>query len=156
MAAEVQWEIPRPPHDVHLIVIATGPGKTSPHWPIAKPYQPASPLWISRVIGATNPIWVDADADGKFSFARDYAVALLQQSGGDARRFVASLQRYDEAIAVQAAAAARKSGLNLRSRDFQQSLAGASAAVQQGFAKVIDEDSFVRQSGEANREPIFP
>jgi hypothetical protein len=140
VAAEVQWEIPRPPHDVHLIVIATGPGKTSPHWPIAKPYQPASLLWISRVIGATNPIWVDADADGKFSFARDYAVALLQRSGGDARRFVASLQRYDEATAVQAAAAARKSGLNLRSRDFQQALAGTAALVDRAFAKVLDEE----------------
>jgi hypothetical protein len=97
------------------------------------------------VIGATNPIWVDADADGKFSFARDYAVALLQRSGGDARRFVASLQRYDEAIAVQAAAAARKSGLNLRSRDFQQALAGAAPPVDRAFAKVLDEELDSRQ-----------
>ena len=64
VAAEVQWEIARPKHDVHLIAIATAPGHTSPHWPIARPYQSVSPQWVSRVIGATNPIWVDADADG--------------------------------------------------------------------------------------------
>src|SRR5439155_8972489 len=59
--AKLNWTIPRPPHDVYLVAIASGPGVTSPHWAIARPYQPTSPAWEPRVIGSTNPIWVDAD-----------------------------------------------------------------------------------------------
>jgi hypothetical protein len=63
----VRWTVPRPAQDVHLIAIASGPGITSPHWAIPKPYQPSSRMWNARVLGATNPIWVDADGDGKFT-----------------------------------------------------------------------------------------
>jgi hypothetical protein len=65
----VSWEIPKPAHDIYLVVVASGPGVTAPFWPIARPYQPASKAWTPRVIGATNPIWIDGDGDGKFSLA---------------------------------------------------------------------------------------
>jgi hypothetical protein len=65
----VSWEIPKPAHDIYLVVVASGPGVTAPYWPIARPYQPASKAWTPRVIGATNPIWIDGDGDGKFSLA---------------------------------------------------------------------------------------
>ena len=145
VAAEVQWELPRPRHDVHLVAIATGPGQTAPHWPVAKPYQPASAQWTSRVIGATNPIWADGDADGRYSAPSEYAAALLQQAGGDIRRFVTSLQAYDEATMIQAAAAARRSGLNLTSRTFQQALAATTPPLARAFGRVIDEESGLRQ-----------
>ena len=127
--AEVDWQ-----------AIATGPGHTSPHWPIARPYQSVSPQWVSRVIGATNPIWVDADADDKFSAARDYANALLQQAGGNVQKFVASLGSYDAAVAVQAAATARRSGFNLASRDFREALANGLPAVERAFVRVTNEE----------------
>ncbi|HYE75596.1 MAG TPA: CehA/McbA family metallohydrolase, partial [Blastocatellia bacterium] len=38
--ARIKWVIPKPKHDVHLVAIATGPGKTTPYWPIHPPYQP--------------------------------------------------------------------------------------------------------------------
>jgi len=63
----VSWTLPRPKTDAHLVAIATGPGVRSPHWAIPRPYQASSPRWNPRVLGATNPIWIDADGDGKFT-----------------------------------------------------------------------------------------
>jgi hypothetical protein len=63
----ISWTLPRPKTDVHLIAIATGPGVRSSHWAIPRPYQASSPKWNPRVLGATNPIWIDADGDGKFT-----------------------------------------------------------------------------------------
>jgi hypothetical protein len=66
---KVIWDIARSAHDFHLVAIASGPGVIAPYWPIARPYQPASRVWTPRVIGATNPIWIDGDGDRKFSSA---------------------------------------------------------------------------------------
>ena len=66
-SARITWTIPRPARDALLVAIASGPGITSPHWAIPKPYQPSSKAWNLRVLGATNPIWLDADGDGKFT-----------------------------------------------------------------------------------------
>jgi hypothetical protein len=65
--ARVTWTIPRPQKDAYLVAIATGPGVTAPSWAIPRPYQPSSKIWKPRVIGATNPIWLDCDGDGKFT-----------------------------------------------------------------------------------------
>jgi hypothetical protein len=63
----VEWKIPKPHGDAHFEVIASGPPVTAPFWPIPKPYQATSTTWKPRVIGATNPVWLDADGDGKFT-----------------------------------------------------------------------------------------
>jgi hypothetical protein len=53
-AAGVKWEgswvLPRLKHDVFLVAVAEGPGRRLPFWPIAKPYQPASPHWEPGLI----------------------------------------------------------------------------------------------------------
>lgn len=97
----IVWTVPRPRHDVHLVAIASGPGVTAPYWEIPRPYQATSKVFTPRVIGSTNPIWIDADADGRFSSARDYAERLVQQqrTGEGA----AALEDYDQAVAVQVA-----------------------------------------------------
>ena len=66
-SAKVTWKLARPARDAHLVAIASGPGISSPHWAIPKPYQPSSKAWNPRVFGVTNPIWLDADGDGKFT-----------------------------------------------------------------------------------------
>jgi hypothetical protein len=66
----VTWTLARPKHDVHLVAIAAGPGVVAPYWAIPRPYQPVSPHWEGRVIGSTNPIWLDGDGDGRFTAAR--------------------------------------------------------------------------------------
>ena len=65
--AQFEWSLPRPPNDSYLVLIAHGPGDAVPFWPIMRPYQPKSKNWTPRWIGSTNPIWIDADGDGKWS-----------------------------------------------------------------------------------------
>jgi hypothetical protein len=138
LAARGEWKIPSPKHDQFLVAIATGPGDTAPHWPVSKPYQPNSPRWVSRVIGATNPIWIDGDGDGKFSSAREYAARIVAENN-DANRLLAALTDFDEAVAIQSAAIARERGFNIESSEFQRALETASPAVRTGFSKVIAE-----------------
>jgi hypothetical protein len=63
--AEFAWTIPRPAKDTYLVAIATGPAVTAPFWGMTRPYQPSSTKWEGRAIGATNPVWLDGDGDGR-------------------------------------------------------------------------------------------
>lgn len=99
--ARIVWQIPRPAHDVHLVVIATGPGVTAPYWESPRPYQPSSKSFVPRVIGSTNPIWVDADGDGKFEPALAIARRLIQQHGADRAKLRDVLRSFDEAVRIQ-------------------------------------------------------
>jgi hypothetical protein len=56
-----------------------------------------------RIVGSTNPIWIDGDGDGKFSCAREYAAALVRAAAGDAQKLAAALADFDESVALQAA-----------------------------------------------------
>ncbi|MEK7676613.1 MAG: CehA/McbA family metallohydrolase, partial [Verrucomicrobiota bacterium] len=132
--ARIIWEIDRPAHDAHFVALASGPAVTAPYWAIARPYQPSSPVWKPRVIGLTNPIWVDADGDGKFTPARDYAKTLLQRTGADPAQVLPALASHDEAVAAQAASLCQAEGCDIRSPEFNRLLENASPAVQRGFA----------------------
>lgn len=99
--ARITWDIPKPTHDVHLVAIATGPGVKEPFWEIPRPYQATSKTFTPRVIGSTNPIWIDADDNHQFSSAFAIAQLLLRKSGGDRTKAKAMLADYDEAVAVQ-------------------------------------------------------
>lgn len=99
------WTLRRPAHDVHLVAIATGPGVTAPFWETARPYQPSSKVFTPRVVGSTNPIWLDADGDGRFTAARGYAERLVREAGGDAVRLRRALEGFDGAVAAQVAGA---------------------------------------------------
>lgn len=100
--ARIVWQMPKPLHDVHLVVIATGPGVTDPFWEIPRPYQPTSKTFEPRVVGSTNPIWLDADGDGRFEPAFEIARRLIQECGGDQEKILGALKRCDEAVAIQA------------------------------------------------------
>ena len=98
--AQVRWTLPRPKHDVHLVAIATGPGVTGPFWEIPRPYQPSSKVFNPRVVGSTNPIWIDADGDGKFSAAREYAARIVERAAGKASARAEALAGFDAAVAL--------------------------------------------------------
>lgn len=100
--ARVSWELPRPAHDVHLVALATGPGVTEAFWEIPRPYQPSSKVFTPRVVGATNPVWLDADGDGRFSAAFAIARGLIDRHGEDKTALQAALERCDAAVATQA------------------------------------------------------
>jgi hypothetical protein len=132
--ARLRWNIPRPRHDVHLVAIATGPPVTAPYWAMTKPYQPASPRWEGRAIGATNPVWLDADGDGKFSAAREYARQLIVRQGTDLARLLPALAGYDEAVAAQAASLCTAAGAKLNDPAVTAALKLAAPHVAAGFA----------------------
>ena len=104
--ARMVWHLPKPQHDVHLVVMATGPGVVEPFWEIPRPYQASSKTFIPRVMGSTNPIWLDADGNGRFKSAHDYARSLLAKHGGDPLKLQEALLQYDQAVAVHVASLA--------------------------------------------------
>ena len=99
--AHVSFELPRPSHDVHLVAIATGPGVKEPFWEIPRPYQPTSKTFTSRVIGSTNPIWIDADGDGRFDSAYQIAQKLVHRFGIDSRELHEAASQCDDAVRTQ-------------------------------------------------------
>ncbi len=99
--ARVRFTLPKPAHDVHLVAIATGPGVREPFWEIPRPYQPADKAFVPRVVGSTNPVWIDADNDGKFSSALDLARRLVERVGNDAGKLREAAKTHDQAVAVQ-------------------------------------------------------
>ncbi|HKX61840.1 MAG TPA: CehA/McbA family metallohydrolase [Verrucomicrobiae bacterium] len=129
----VRWTLPRPRHDVHLVVIATGPEVTAPFWAIPKPYQPVTRAWTGRVIGSTNPVWIDGDGDGRFSSARVYAADVLKNNGPDLKAIFRGLRPFDEAIAAQAASLCMAAGISFEGPAFTDSLEAATPAVRRGF-----------------------
>ncbi len=96
---QATWRIYTPPHDAHLVVIASGPPITAPYWALAQEKRYS--------LGATNPIWIDADGDGRFESARDYAARLVREHGRDLSQLQAGLAGYDEAVAFQVASILR-------------------------------------------------
>jgi hypothetical protein len=145
--ARVEWSLPRPPHDVALVAVASGPGVTAPYWPIARPYQPTSRAWEPRVLAVTNPVRVDADGDGAWSSARYYAQFLIEIFGADPSALFPVLARYDEAVATQAAAFCLPEGRGERDPQYEHALKTAPEAVRRGFAAY--EESLSR--GDAGR-----
>jgi hypothetical protein len=131
--AVTSWTMPRPRHDVHLVALATGPGISAPFWAIPRPYQPVSPSWESRVVGSTNPIWIDADSDGKFTSAREYARQLVERHRSEPAQLLAALGAFDEAVAAQAASLWTAAGGLLDDPTFARELNAAPPQVQSGF-----------------------
>lgn len=131
--SRTSWLIPRPKHDVYLVAIASGPGVRAPYWAIAHPYQPNSRIWKPRVIGATNPIWIDADGDGRFTAARTYAKKLIELHGNDPTKLLPALATYDQAVASQTASLMQETGVDLRTPEIAKLLEKTSEAVRRGF-----------------------
>ncbi|QDS96117.1 hypothetical protein FF011L_49240 [Roseimaritima multifibrata] len=130
-------ELPRPVHDVHLVAVATGPGIDGLHWKTAKPYQPDSPVWISRTIGCSGAIHVDADGDGQWQSAHDYANRIVDKFGDRLPANVTALESFDEAVAIQTALFLHAAGtppMELLDRDL---LSSASAATKRGFMAYV-------------------
>jgi hypothetical protein len=132
-----EYLLPRPAWDLHLVAIATGPGVSAPYWPIPRPYQPTSPVWTPRVLGATNPIYLDGDGDGRWTSPRGQAETLVKQVGTDPGRLVTTLEAYDEAVSAQAAEICHLAGVDVLDADFACRLDASTEPVRRGFASYI-------------------
>jgi hypothetical protein len=134
----VRWVLPRPKHDVHWVVVAAGPGVEAAYWKIPRPYQPTSKTWTGHVIGVANPIWLDADGDGKFSAAKIYAERVIEAAASSAEKLISRLRDYDEATAIQAASLWKARGKRLDSEELKLALKGAPDWIQRGFAEYTE------------------
>ena len=134
--ANLTWNIPRPAHDVHLVAMVTGPGITEPFWESPRPYQPTSKKHDPRVQGATNPIFVDGDGDGKYTPPRIQAQRLFSKHKRNTDALLGSLHPLDQAIATQLAALMHDAGHDLRGPDIQKRIANIAAA-KSGFSDFI-------------------
>ena len=132
------WTLEKPRHDVHLVVIAMGPGIGGLYWPTAKPYQPTSPVWKSQVIGASGAVWLDGDGDGRKTPAYGYAQTVMKESGGDLKELLARLADYDEAVSAQAAHLWQSTGKSLLAEEAQAEIKKATPKVAQGIRAYLD------------------
>ncbi|MCA9046976.1 MAG: hypothetical protein KDA69_21785, partial [Planctomycetaceae bacterium] len=98
---EGELTIPRPAHDVHLVAVAFGNGLDN-YWPTAKPYQPTTPNFESTTLGVTGAVRVDADRDGRWSSARDYAERLISQHGDSLANLLKACDAFDTPTATHA------------------------------------------------------
>jgi hypothetical protein len=135
--ANLTLTLPRPKHDVHLIAVATGPGIRAPFWESPRSYQPTSRKHEPLVQGATNPIWIDGDGDGKFTAARGYARRLLKIHGRDLPMLLAALEPFDQAVAAQAAELLAAAGHDMRNARFRKHLISAAPSTRAGFTAFI-------------------
>ena len=138
LKANLRHVMDRPKHDLYLVAIATGPGVTKPYWEIPRPYQYKTNKYVPRVLGATNPVWLDGDGDGLFTFPNGYARELVEQTNGDLEKTLASLANVDEAVAAQAAGILADQGVDLRSKEAKAKWEKASSeSVRRGFASFV-------------------
>jgi hypothetical protein len=135
--AAVQWTIPKPPYDVHLVAIATGPGVREPYWNIPFPYQPTDHLRDPQVLGLSNPVYLDADGDGHYTPPRGTAQAVLTRIGSDPEKLLPALAEYDEAVVTQVASLCEAQVVEIRGAAFQELLLRAAENVQRGFANYL-------------------
>lgn len=128
-----------PQHDFWVVAVATGPGVREPFWAIPRPYQPTSKVWTPRVIGVTNPVWVDADGDGRFTSPRAYAEGLLERFGQkDVEALLGALEDFDRAVAAQVASLLHAQGVDLLAGDFRKALRAAPDAAREGVQAFVD------------------
>lgn len=117
-------------NDFHLIAVATGPGVRQPYWETPRPYQPTSKVFNARLIGATNPVWVDGDGNGRYSSPYETAGRLVK--GGDLASILARLGKMDSAVATQTASRLLAQGTKVGGA----LLAKADSHVRDAFARV--------------------
>lgn len=130
------WSIPVPPHDVHLVALALGQGVDALYWPIAKPYQPTSTEWKSYTLGASGVVRIDADGDGQWTPAAEYAAQAVTAAEGDVAKLVGSLQTFDTPTAAFAVHQWLEQGSNsLHDESLLQALEDSTPAFQAGYER---------------------
>lgn len=98
LRTNVTFQIPAPKHDAYLICVAYGDGVKDPSWKTVADYT----------LAVTNPIFIDADADGKYSSPRETAVTLLKTIEPlDTQGLEKAVAQVDPTIGVQMMSEAR-------------------------------------------------
>ena len=138
--AVVNWPLPRRTHDYFVVVIASGPGVTDASWAIPRPYQPTTPIWQPVVFGLTAPIFVDADGDGVFTSAREYAQRLVDRHAA-LPDLLAALAGHDPVVSSHAAELLEARSVRLDDDAARAAIANAAPEVRNGIAAYIARET---------------
>jgi len=139
LKANLRHVMDRPKHDLYLVAIAAGPGVTEPYWEIPRPYQHKTNEYIPHILGATNPVWLDGDGDGSFTFPNEYANRLVEKTNADLGEAVKALSDYDQAITVQVAGILFGRGIDLAGKESKRKWTNASSEfIRLGFASFVE------------------
>ncbi|MBK6938931.1 MAG: PHP domain-containing protein [Planctomycetes bacterium] len=95
--ATTTLSMPWPEHDAWLVAVALGGGSGGSWWPMQQDYS----------LGATNPVFLDADGDGAWSSPRQTATALASRWNGGAAALIALVRGLDDATAIHLVDVAR-------------------------------------------------
>ena len=87
----VPFRLPKLKQDAWIVCVVLGSAVTNPAWATAEKYT----------FAATNPMYVDADGDNRYSSPRETAEALLAAAGSDKDRRWAAVEAADDSIAIQ-------------------------------------------------------
>src|SRR5690606_390574 len=69
--AFIDFDLPRPAYDAYVACVVIGDGTGHPSWRTKEKFT----------LAATNPIFLDADGDGRYTHPRAQALARLQAAG---------------------------------------------------------------------------
>jgi hypothetical protein len=127
---------PKPKADAWYVLVAETPGMTNAYWSIARPYQPSSPEWNPAMIGATNPVYLDANGDGFYSAPRQIALHLNEKFVSP-HDLIPALDNYDWAISAHVAEILTESGTDLTAAEFRTAITRAAPHVQQAFSDYL-------------------
>ncbi len=89
--SKLRFKIPAPIHDSWLVCVILGDGVKCPAWKTEENYT----------FAATNPIYLDADADGNYRSPGETAAAILERTKNDANKIWKEIMVADDAIAIQ-------------------------------------------------------
>ncbi|MEO6034602.1 MAG: CehA/McbA family metallohydrolase [Verrucomicrobiota bacterium] len=88
---QLEFNIPAPKHDAHLVCVALGDKVTEPFWPMDE----------KQILAASNPVFLDADNDGVYRSPRETAKAILARAPNNPDAKWSALSEVDDAIAAQ-------------------------------------------------------
>jgi hypothetical protein len=92
LATNLNFRIAVPTEDAFIVCVAYGEGVKDPSWP----------TYANYTFAVTNPIFIDADKDGKYRSPRETAVALLaKMKPFSLAKVQRAIETVDAAIAVQ-------------------------------------------------------
>jgi hypothetical protein len=92
LSTNLTFKISAPKHDGYLVCVAYGDGVKDPAWKTMADFT----------LAVTNPIFIDADGDGKYSSPRDTALAFLKKIEPLSLDSIAKgIEKLDTAIAIQ-------------------------------------------------------
>ena len=109
--------VPVPAHDGWLVAVAWGDGVKLPCWTTE----------LQSTVAITNPVWLDADGDGRCDSPRALAKGLLEKHGAAIPALAAAIAEVDDAVGFQLLDLLRESLGAAGSAEIAKVAAGAGA-----------------------------